>query len=320
MGKLFVKFKTSTIFPVFAVLLILVVINAFLQPRFFNPIAFRINSATFTPLVLVAMAQGVAILLGTIDLSIGAAVTLINVVMSVMMRDSAGSIIAALIAAVLIGLLIGVVNGVTIGILKLPAMVSTFATSSIWFGIALIIMPQPGGYIPASFYRLYKKMLLFIPAPLILVAIAFLVWFAVSRRPLYRYIFAVGGNEKAADASGIKVLSVKFKAYMLSGFFTSLAAVAVTCQAASGDASIGQPFTLQSVAAVIVGGVSFSGGKGNLTGAAAGALVFGFLTNVVFFANIPSLYQELIRGIIIILALGVAIIPNLKISPMKEGI
>ncbi len=319
MNKIFRQVKNSTIFPVLAVLLLLIIINAIIQPRFFGFVAFRINSATFTPMILVAMSQAIAILLGGIDLSVGSAITLINVVLASMMRDSSVSVIGALAVGLLIGIGIGLVNGFTIGVLKLPAMVATFATSSIWYGISLIIMPQPGGYVPPFFYRLYKKVFLFLPAPLILIIIALLIWYVITRRPLFRYIMAVGGNEAAADAAGINVIAVKLKAFALAGVFTALAAIAVTCQAASGDASIGAPFTLQSVAAVIVGGIAFSGGRGRMIGAVAGALVFGFLTNVVFFANIPSLYQELIRGLIIIAALGVAILPNLKPSSLKAG-
>ena len=311
--------KGSTIFPVLMVLLLLVVINAVIQPRFFNFVTFRINTATFTPMILVAMSQAIAILLGGIDLSVGSAITLINVVLASMMNDSGFSVAAALVVGLLIGIIAGLVNGITIGILKLPAIVATFATSSIWYGLSLIIMPQPGGYVPSFFYRLYRKVFLIFPAPLLLVLFALLIWYLVTKRQLFRYIMAVGGNESAADAAGINVIAVKMKAFMLSGVFTALAAIAVTCQAASGDANIGTQFTLQSVAAVIVGGVAFSGGRGRMLGAVAGAMVFGFLTNVVFFANIPSLYQELIRGLIIIAALGLAIIPNLKNSGVKAG-
>ncbi len=312
MNKRIKQLKNSTVFPVFAVLVLLVIINAVIQPRFFSLVTFRINASTFTPMILVAMAQAIAILLGAIDLSVGSTITLINVVLAVMMKDTGASVVLAIAAGVLIGMATGLVNGLTIGVLKLPAMVATFATSSIWYGISLLIMPQPGGYVPPFFYRLYRKMFIFMPAPLLVVGLALLIWYVITKRTLFRYIMAVGGNEAAADAAGINVIAVKMKAFIVSGIFTSLAAIAITCQAASGDASIGQPFTLQSVAAVIVGGVAFSGGRGKMTGAVAGALVFGFLTNVVFFANIPSLYQDLIRGLIIIAALGIAIIPNLR--------
>ncbi len=265
------------------------------------------------------MAQALIILLGYIDLSIGGAVTLINVVLAVMMKDSGISVVLAILCGILLGISIGIINGFVISILKLPAMVATFATSSIWFGLSLIIMPQPGGYIPPFFYRSYKMSLGFIPAPLLLISFAVILWIIVSKRPFYRYLYAVGGNAFASDASGINVKKLRFQAFMLSGFFTSLGAIAVTCQAASGDASIGTPFTLRSIAAVIVGGVAFSGGKGNMAGAILGALVFGILDNVVFFANIPSLYQEFIRGSIIIAALALAVIPNIKrLNPMGE--
>ncbi len=304
--------KGSTLTPVIIVLFILVIINMVLQPRFFSYMSFRINISSFTPLILAAMAQAIVILMGYIDLSIGASITLINVVLAVVMQDTGLSVAGALGYAVLIGVGTGVVNGLVIGILNLPSMVATFATASVWFGISLLIMPQPGGYIPPFFYRLYKQAVFSLPVPFLIVVFACLLWFVVAKRPFFRHLYAVGGNAPASEASGINVNKIRLQGFVLSGIFTALAAIVVTCQAASGDASIGNPFTLPSIAAVSIGGIAFCGGKGRMAGAILGALVFGFLDNVVFFADIPSLYQEFIKGSIIIIALMVAVIPNLK--------
>ncbi len=304
--------KGSTLTPVIIVLFILVIINMVLQPRFFSYMSFRINISSFTPLILAAMAQAIVILMGYIDLSIGASITLINVVLAVVMQDSGLSVAGALGYAVLIGVGTGVVNGLVIGILNLPSMVATFATASVWFGISLLIMPHPGGYIPPFFYRVYKQAVFSLPVPFLIVVFACLLWFVISKRSFFRHLYAVGGNASASEASGINVNKIRLQGFVLSGIFTALAAIVVTCQAASGDASIGNPFTLPSIAAVSIGGIAFCGGKGRMAGAILGALVFGFLDNVVFFADIPSLYQEFIKGSIIIIALMVAVIPNLK--------
>lgn len=315
MKAMTLKFKNSTMLPGIIVFFLVVVgTNIILQPTFFKPVIMKSNLLTFTPLILIAMAQGIIILSGAVDLSIGAGITLINVIMASLMTDSIGSILIAVVVAFILGLVINLINAVCIAYFKLPAMVSTFATASIWYGLALMIMPQPGGYVPSVYYRLYQKnLLMFIPVPLIIIGIALLFWVFIKKRSLYRHIIAVGNNESNAYSNGIKVMKVKLMAFMISGvFFMALAAIVVTAQVASGDANLGTAFTLPSVAAGVIGGISLQGGRGKLEGAIIGAIILGLLTNVIFFANIPSLYQELIKGTIIILALAIGVIPSIK--------
>ena len=138
------------------------------------------------------------------------------------------------------------------------------------------------------------------------------IWYFFKKRSLYRYIYAAGGNEAAAAANGIDTALIKVLAFILSSVIMFIAAVTVTAQTASGDAHVGLVFTLSSVAAAVIGGISLQGGKGTLAGAAMGACTMGLLINVIYFANISSLYQELIKGLIIIFALGLAVLPRLR--------
>ncbi len=313
MKQLFQRLKGSTMLPGLIVFTIVVVSNILLQPTFFKGNIIRSNMLTFTPLILIAMAQAVIILSGAVDLSIGAGITLINVVMATVMTDNLGSIWLAIFLAIIVSLLINLFNGVCIALFKLPAMVATFATASIWYGLSLMIMPQPGGYVPSFFYRLYQKSILgFIPVTLVIVVFAVSIWLVIKQRKIYRYIIAVGNNETNAYSNGISVNKVKLKAFIISSIFMAMAGIVVTAQVASGDANLGNAFTLPSVAACVIGGISLQGGKGKLEGAIFGAIILGLLTNVIFFANIPSLYQELIKGIIIIAALAIGVIPSIK--------
>lgn len=308
-----IKFKNNTMLPGMIVFVVVVSMNIFLQPTFFNANIMKSNLLTFTPLILIAMAQAVIILSGAIDLSIGAGITLINVVMASVMKDSMGSIWLALVLCFAVSLAVNMVNAICIAILKLPAMVATFATASIWYGLALMIMPQPGGYVPAFYYRLYQKSLFgFFPIALIVIILAIAIWYEIKRRPLYRHIIAVGNNEENAYSNGIKVIKVKLAAFTISSVFMALAGIVITAQVASGDANLGAALTLPSVAAGVIGGISLQGGRGKLEGAMIGAIILGLLTNVIFCANIPSLYQELIKGFIIILALAIGVIPSIK--------
>lgn len=307
------KIIRHELFPSGVVLFAVVILNIILQRNFFSYTIFRSNFMTFTPLMIIAMAQAIIILTGSIDMSIGAAVTVINVYLASVMTDSPGNILLISLGALVIGGLISLFNGFFIAVLELPAMIVTFATSAILRGLALVIMPQPGGYIPAAFYRIYLQSFGgFLPVPAILLIFCAGLWMLIRSRRLYRYIYSVGGNSESAWASGVSVRKTKLAAFFISGILSGVAGLAVTAQAASGDASLAHAYTLPSIAACVIGGISLQGGRGKLVGAVMGALVLSFLTNVVYFAKIPSLYQDLIKGIIIMAALVIGVIPVLR--------
>jgi len=297
----------------FYVLAGLIVLNAIMQQGFFEYSVIKSNLMTMAPLILMAVAQAVVIMSGGIDLSIGGIVTLVNVILASLMNDSAQSVVLALLVATAVGLGASALNGLLVGVLRLPAMVATFGTSAVWFGVSLMIMPQPGGYVPAMFYRMYKDSLGgFIPVALLFVIAAYGFWYFFKRRRMYTHILAVGGSEDSAAASGISVSKVRFEAYLVSGIFTALAGIVLTASTASGDPSLGTGFPLNSIAAAVVGGVAMQGGKGTFAGAAMGAVVLALITNIIFFANVPSIYQDFIKGLVIVGALILATIPRMR--------
>ncbi len=300
-------------FPSFLMLLLLVVVNAIIQPGFFSFQVFRMNFMTFTPLILVSLAQATVILVGAVDLSLGAGISLVTVVMASLMKDSILSIIVVILVGVGLALLLSLFNGFFIGYFGPPPLITTFATSTMWFGIALLIMPTPSGYIPVAYYTIYSKTVAgFLPVPVIvlLVAVAFCLF--LGRTKAFRHLYAVGGNERAARASGINVTGTKMFAFLVSGVFVALAALCVVGQTATGDARSGQGFTLNSVAAAVIGGIAFSGGRGNYVGAIVGGIILGLLINIIYFANITSFYQEFMKGVIIIVALLFGAVPRLR--------
>ncbi len=305
------ELTAKTYFSALSLFWALFILNVFVQPGFLSFFALRLNILNATSVVLVAIAQGIVVLQGKIDLSLGAIVTLANVSAVSLMGDTTASIVLAVVALLLITTCAGAINGVLVGVFRLPAVVATFATGAIYGGLALVIMPAPGGFVPASFYGMYQRDLLgFIPLPIILILIAVSIWMFIRRRRLGRYLYAVGGNEEAAYATGLPVVLVRITGYAVSGFIGGLATIMVTMQSASGDPNIGGSFTLASVAAVVVGGISLYGGKGTILGASLGAVVFLLLNNVVFFMRISSFYQDLIRGLVIIVALVLSMLPR----------
>ncbi|TFG63925.1 MAG: ABC transporter permease [Spirochaetales bacterium] len=300
-------------FPSFLMLVLLVAVNAILQPNFFSYQVFRINFLTFTPLILVSLAQASVILVGAVDLSIGAGISLVTAVMASLMKDSIGSILLVVLLGIGVAVFLSVFNGFFIGVIGPPPLIMTFATSTIWFGAALLLMPHPGGYIPETYYGLYTTSIGgWLPVTVVILIVAGLFCLFLGRLPAFRHLYAVGGNEKAARASGINVPLTKIFAFMISGVFVAMAALCVVGQTATGDARSGQGFTLNSVAAAVIGGIAFSGGKGNFVGAAIGGIILGLLINIIYFASITSFYQEFMKGVIIIVALLIGAVPRLR--------
>lgn len=311
--QLWSRLAGHSLFPTFVVFVVVIAVNAYLQPGFFSYGVFKSNLASFTPLVLASMAQAVIILAGGIDLSIGSSITLSTVVMAAVMTDSPASMLLGVALAVISVLAVAILNGATIGYLKLPSIISTFAVSAICYGVALLIMPQPGGYIPNIFYKTYQTSIAFVlPVSLLLIVLGLLIWALIKRRRVYRFLYATGGNEQAAYANGINTRKVKLLAFLIAGVFIILASLVVAAQTSTGDANIGRAYTLNTIAAVVIGGISLRGGKGHLFGAVLGALILGFISNIIFFANISSFYQDLIKGLIIILALMLSILPAMR--------
>ncbi len=298
--------------PALIILVVVIILNALLQKNFFAINVININLLTFTPLILVSIGQAIIILGGGIDLSVGYQVSLINVILAVMMQnagDNWAAAIPALLVALVAALGMGFINGISAGFLNLPPMIATFATSAMWFGIALLILPSPGGLIPPWLVQAFSWKYSLISTPLIVIVLAYILWvLVVVRRPLGRYIYAVGSDEQAAFANGVNTRWVKVFSYMLGSFFVMLGALAITFQSGSGDARLGASYTLTSIAAVVVGGIALKGGTGNVIGAIMGAFILDIVINLIYFANVPSEYQEFTKGAIIILALALAVI------------
>lgn len=296
----------SPVLPSLLILIIILTVNAILQPKFFSYTAFKNNILSFTPLCLIGIGQAIILITGDVDLSLGASVSFMTVVASSIMQDSVTSILLAILVVFIYALVLGLFNGFLISYMRLPALVLTFATSSILFGLALVIRPSPGGYIPKAFYKLYRADVFGIfPAPLFILLFALFLWYVLSKHKIVKYIYAVGGNAKAAGASGIDVLLTRLIAFSLSSVFIALAGICVVAQTATGDARSGLSLTMNSVAASVIGGISLMGGRGNILGALVGGLIIGFLINIIFFARLGSFYQEFTKGLIIILCIAV---------------
>jgi ribose transport system permease protein len=315
-------------------LIVMFVITAALQDNFFEQGSITRNINAFAPLILLAMGQSVVIISGALDLSAGAALSLLTCVLTfVMKQDQPITGVYALVIAFAVAVLIGVINGIGIGYLRIPPVIITFATSYIWLGAALFIRPTPGGESVNWFKIFYDaKNAEGVPGfvnvigavvqpALILVLVGCLIWYFISKTKTGRYIYAVGSNSDSAYATGIDTAKVQMKACIINSVFIFLAALFFVGQNQSGDARMGDPMTLKCIAAAVVGGIALTGGRGSVYLAIVGALILSFVNKIIFFANIPNAYQTLVSGLIIIIAIAgsMAYSHANKKAMLKEG-
>lgn len=310
---LFKKSEFITI-VIFAVMLVLV---AVMQGNFFKPSSLQNTIISWTPLILLTMGQAVVLLSGGLDMSSGNAMSfMLCVLAGTMEKDNPQSGVIALVLCVLVMLIVGLVNGLAVGYFKLPPIIATFATSYIWLGAALFIMPSPGGVCVNWMRAFYKFSSVdnmppalqsfgsYIPTGVLLIIAAVVIWFIVSRTKLGRYMYAVGSNRNIAYESGIKTVKVQIMAYMINSLFIMFAALFLVGENQSGSARIGDPLTLECIAAAIVGGVVLAGGKGNVFVAIAGAAIISLVTKLIYFTGISSDWQTLVSGLILLIAIA----------------
>ena len=280
----------------FAVVAAFVALYAYLFPGLLSIAGVSKFAQSWLPLALVSMAQAILMLTGGISLAIGATVSLGAVIAATTMAGPLG-VPGGIVAVAASGLGIGAICGVIAIRLRLPAIIVTLAASFIIAGIALLILPRPGGAIPAWFSDLLAGNT---PAALILLIVTALLWKLYLATPLGLSLYAAGENPVGAYRAGVPVDAARIAAYATSGLLSTLAGLFIAAQTGSGDPVIGQAFTLNSIAAAVLGGVGFLGGRGTMRGAIAGSLLLSVMINVMFFLGFPPVAQYVAQGLIII--------------------
>jgi ribose/xylose/arabinose/galactoside ABC-type transport system permease subunit len=242
---------------------------------------------------------------GGIDLSVGAIVAFSGVITTSLVRQqNSYSLVAALAAGILIGALCGAFSGFFVAKLDVPPFVVTLATMTIARGFTYVYTSGKPitGLLPEFIYVGAGSVgILPIPVLLYILVIAVGVFF-LNFTKFGRYVFAVGGNEKAAIVSGIKTSSVKFGVYLISGICSAIAGIILAARIQTGQPASGMGYELDAITAVVIGGASLSGGVGSVVGSVIGMLIIGIMTNGLDLLNVSSYYQQVIKGIIILIA------------------
>ena len=254
---------------------------------------------------LISFGMTFVILTGGIDLSVGSILALSSALMGSMIKGGMDPIFAIVLAC-LIGAALGAVNGMVITFGKVAPFIATLATMTIFRGLTLVYTngnPISGLTDNEAFLMFGQGYFLGLPVPAVMMLIMFgILYFILHKTPLGRKTYAVGGNEKVSFIAGIKINRIKIFAYTVTGMLCGMAGAILTSRLNSAQPTAGTGYELDAIAAVVLGGTSLSGGKGRIVGTLIGALIIGTLNNGLNILNVSSFYQQVVKGIVILLA------------------
>lgn len=285
----------------FIIFAVLILVGAFSTDIFFTPINLSNVLRQIVANGLVSLGMLMVILTGGIDLTVGSYVAL-GGVLSAGFADSLG-IVPAVLIAVSAGGLFGVINGILVAHFGLQAFIATLATMGILRGIVFLYTETPISPAHPAFRELGAGGVGFLSFGLIIMLACFvLVWFFINRMPAGRAVLAIGGNKEAVRLAGINVKITIVLAYVMSGFLSALSGAILVSRLGIAQPSVGMAYELDAIAACVIGGAVLGGGGGGVAGALGGVLTIGLISNLMNLLGIQTFYQDIIRGLVIILA------------------
>jgi ribose transport system permease protein len=267
-------------------------------------------------LALVAMAQTLPILTAGLDLSVGMVFVLANCLASALVFGTFLETALGVVAVLLVGVACGALNGIIVVYGRLQPIITTLATGAVYYGFALLLRPVPGGNVNSDLAEALTGQLPGgIPASLLfLLAVVLVIWVPFRRSVLGRAAYAVGSSETAAYMSGVPIGKARMLAYTLSGLLASVAGLMLTFITYSGEASAanGGTYTLNSIAAVVIGGTSLFGGSGSAVGSIFGAFALRTIGDLLFVFDLEPFWQPLVQGLILLAAVSLGALRLLR--------
>ncbi len=255
---------------------------------------------------IVTMGQGMVMIAGGVDLSVSSTITLTTILSASLMAGRNGMILPAVLACLAVGLGFGCINGFAVVKLKVTPFIATLGVMSIGRGVVLLITHGPIGAIGPAFRLVSRGSLGPIPSALIISILVFGLAAVVLNRSRYgRYLFALGGSREVSRLTGIKVPWIEYSSYLVSGLSAALAGLYLTSRMSVGDPSVGPGFELDSIIAVLIGGIPFGGGRGNILGVIAGVLLLAVLGNLLNAWNLQTWYHQIARALFLLIAISI---------------
>jgi ABC-type sugar transport system ATPase subunit/ribose/xylose/arabinose/galactoside ABC-type transport system permease subunit len=291
---------------VYIALLAVFAAGVFSSGSFLSPYNLTSNVRAAAALGIVTMGQAVVMIAGGVDLSVSSTITLTTILSAMIMNGQNGMIVPAVLACLAVGMLMGCLNGLTVVKLRIAPFIATLGVLSIGRGTALLLTHGPIGAIGPAFRFLSRGSAGPIPSALIILVAVFAVAALVMNRTTYgRYLFALGGSREVSRLSGIRVSRVEFTSYLVSGVLAAVAGLYLSSRMGVGDPSVGPGFDLDSIIAVLIGGIPFGGGRGNVLGVIAGVLLLTVLGSLLNMWNLETWYHQIARAVILLAAISI---------------
>lgn len=303
----------------FGVAVVIFIANSFASPYFLN--AWNLSDATFnfTEKAMIAFAMAMLVIAGEIDLSVAAIIALASTAMGAAAQMGIGT--PGLVAiGIGVGLACGAINGTLVSVLKLPSIVVTIGTMSLFRGISYIVLgDQAYGKYPADFAFFGQGYVVWVFSFefVLFIVLAIIFGILLHATNFGRQIFVIGNNEFAARFSGIPVERIKFKLFLLTGLMSGIAAVCLTSRLGSTRPSIAQGWELEVVTMVVLGGVSILGGAGTIAGVVIAAFVMGLVTFGLGLLNVPGIVMSIFVGLLLIITIALPIVAR-RIRHMRN--
>ncbi len=342
-GAAFSRFRKTSAFAGFILFLIALILNAAMQGvsstmQGGGPLAFftikNLNTlfAKNTPFILVAISQSLLLIAGTMDVSCGIQLALVNVVIIMTGQELGVPFPAACLLGIGAAIVASLLCWVCCSVFRLPALLASYALTYVIKGVNVLIMDVPQGKVDKVFYKAYDSQLLgIIPVSLLAIVLVLLIWLYMKRTRFGTHIYAVGGNPRNAFAAGINPMTVQFKAFMLKGVIVGIAGVCLTLMIASGNPLQAEDYGIRSLSACIIGGLGF-GGWGTVSCAVFGSSFLVLIQNAVYYGfsllvklipgfSVSSYWQNFVSDVIIFLGLLMTIVTAKgQREALKQGI
>ena len=299
-----VKKKLTTEVALLIVLVIMLIVFSILSPYFFSLSNFMKVGLYTAQMGVMAGGMTLVLLSGGIDVSVGSVMALVGIIAGLIMQ-SGGNTFLAVAAGILAGGVCGLANGMSITKGHVNAFITTLGTMTIIRGLAQIFSGGKTILIQNTTYNAIGRKYIFgiLPLPVLIMIVVFILfWFILKYTKFGRQVYSIGGNEKSAYLSGIKVIPTYLWIYIIMGFCAGISGIMLSAQSGAGIPSAAAEINMETISAVILGGTSLSGGKGKLIGTVMGVLILAILSNGLNLLSVPSFYQEVIRGVVLIMA------------------
>ena len=286
--------------PALAMCIVFFIINIFVTQGFLQSYVILGFLSSNIPLVCVAVGCACVIISGGMDISLGAIISLVNVIF-VKLNEAGLGLAMQIVICLGLSLLMGLINGLIIGWWRVTPLLATYATSSVYAGIALWLLPRPGGIVAREFTSWYNSFVFgIIPVPVLFAVVLLILWAVLMKTPLKYWLYSSGREGSKAYVSGVPVYRTQIFSYVFAGLTAGIGGLALSGSTQGGDATVGLTLSMNAIAACVIGGISLAGGIGAIIGSMFGALFLSLVTMTVLSAHISSLYQSLIKGIILL--------------------